>query len=250
MAGGARGPFRLAIAALIAAILTISLGGMTTSTVSGMAFLDWPLANGSLWPENMTLAGYFEHLHRAAATVTGLLSIAIWWKTRRLPSWVRWAAASLILIVSTQGVLGGLGVLKHLPWFTSISHGVLAQATLAYLVVLCFVFSSAWGDRAEVDGGQRRSALKLAAWAVGCMSVAAPARRDRSAHGFDARRLGARRLCDGRGHRRRHRRCVHGPAASNPFPVCARQPVWSTGRSLVQLVLGFAALAVAHGQAP
>lgn len=245
----ARGPFRLAVAALIAAIVTISLGGMTTSTGSGMAFLDWPLANGSLWPENMTLAGYFEHLHRAAAAVTGLLSIAIWWQTRRLASWVRWAAATLILIVSTQGVLGGLGVLKNLPWFTSISHGVLAQGTLAYLVVLCFVFSGAWAKRVEVDAGRRRTAIRLVGWTLGCMSVqllmGAIARHTGSMHAVWGH-VGFALIVASIGG-------IAGAYVSGRFKdvpgvrAAARLVNWTL---LLQLVLGFAALAVRMDKHP
>jgi len=163
------GLYRVAIAALIAAVVTISLGGMTTSTGSGMAFYDWPLANGSLWPDNMTLAGYFEHLHRASATVVGLLAIAMVIMSRGCERWVRWCTIALLGVVVAQGLIGGLRVLKDDPYFTSVAHGVLAQFTLGFIVFLAFVFSRGWLDRVPAPSAHVATARKFVVVALVAM---------------------------------------------------------------------------------
>ncbi len=140
------GAARLALITLICTVLLIGLGGMVTSTGSGMAFKDWPLANGSVWPENMTLAGYFEHVHRLLGALVGVLVVilAIWIGVREERRWLRWLAVGLLLTVIAQGVIGGVGVLKNLPAITSVTHAVLAQITLAMMALLVFALSRVW----------------------------------------------------------------------------------------------------------
>jgi len=171
-------PRRLALGALFAAIVTISLGGMTTSTDSGMAFVDWPLANGSIWPGNMTLAGWFEHLHRVAGALTGLciLSLFVWSVTQR----DRLAADGrpglkahglLLAAVVCQGLLGGFGVLLELPLATSVSHAVLAQITLGLAAFLVFAHSPAWHRRQAAAAEVVRAARKYAVLAIAAIVV-------------------------------------------------------------------------------
>lgn len=143
-----RGPFRLAIALLVVTTITILWGAMTTSTGSGLAFLDWPLSDGKLMPERSltTLPGFFEHFHRIFGALAGMLSLGLW-------AWVEYgqglqveratrllARGGLALIV-VQGVVGGVGVLKGLPALTSVTHGTLAQLTLALFAVLAYQLS-------------------------------------------------------------------------------------------------------------
>ena len=45
-AATSRAAYRLAVVMVACTVLLITLGGMVTSTGSGMAFRDWPLANG------------------------------------------------------------------------------------------------------------------------------------------------------------------------------------------------------------
>jgi cytochrome c oxidase assembly protein subunit 15 len=69
----------LCIAALGWAVLVLQAGGFTTSIQAGMAFLDWPLSNGSLNPPGWLseIDKFAEHSHRLAATGLGLFCIAI-----------------------------------------------------------------------------------------------------------------------------------------------------------------------------
>lgn len=136
VAASARGPCRLAVAMVVVTTVTILWGAMTTSTGSGLAFLDWPTSDGELMPARSlhTLPGFLEHFHRLFGATAGALSLAlaIWLQAGRLGSAAArrtaWFGLALIIV---QGVVGGVGVLKGLPTVTSVTHGTLAQLTLA-----------------------------------------------------------------------------------------------------------------------
>ena len=97
------GLFAFCIFALCWITLLLYAGGFTTTIRAGMAFLDWPLSNGSLNPENWTqdtdmLA---EHSHRLLGQIIGILSLVIlymtWLKESR--SWMRTLSRVLVLVV-------------------------------------------------------------------------------------------------------------------------------------------------------
>ena len=68
-------------------------GGMTTSIKAGMAFLDWPLSNGSVNPDGWLTESdkMAEHSHRLLGMKIGLLSIVLflWTYLRESRDWVR-----------------------------------------------------------------------------------------------------------------------------------------------------------------
>ena len=78
-----RGPDRLLLGccafALGWAIVVFQAGGFTTSIGAGMAFLDWPLSNGSVNPPGWLtdLDMFAEHSHRLAAAKFGLILGAV-----------------------------------------------------------------------------------------------------------------------------------------------------------------------------
>jgi heme A synthase len=115
--GLGRGPFRLAVALVCWTIVVILKGAMVTSTGSGMAYRDWPKADGQWLPESSytTLPGFFEHFHRIAGAIAGLLSLTLvvhLWRCKALSSpGGRVAVLGLALII-VQGVVGGVGVLN------------------------------------------------------------------------------------------------------------------------------------------
>ena len=59
-------------ATLLWAVLVLQAGGFTTSIQAGMAFLDWPLSNGSVNPPGWLteIDKFAEHSHRLAATTS------------------------------------------------------------------------------------------------------------------------------------------------------------------------------------
>src|SRR6266403_424745 len=73
------GLHRLAVATAGATLVLLFLGGLVTSTGSGLAVPDWPLSFGQVFPP-MVGGVLFEHGHRLAATVVGCLTVvlALW----------------------------------------------------------------------------------------------------------------------------------------------------------------------------
>lgn len=163
-----RALYRYAIGVVVAVIVLLKLGANVTSTGSGMAFQDWPLANGSLWPPHMKLAGLFEHGHRVFASFVGLLilGMAIWIQRRDPRRWMHRLGWGLFGLVCLQGVIGGVGVLEHLPAITSVSHGVLGQVILCLTVLVAFAVSPAWRTRVVAHRGQVTTGRRFAAIAV------------------------------------------------------------------------------------
>ncbi|MGA0134177.1 MAG: COX15/CtaA family protein [Opitutales bacterium] len=148
----------LCLGTLAWAALVLQAGGFTTSIHAGMAFLDWPLSNGSVNPPGWLteIDKFAEHSHRLAAAGLGLLCVAIAWahaarEQRRTP---RLAAYALLGLVAAQGMLGGLRVLldqlniggegnaKALTF--AVMHGVNAQLTIALLSGLAVGHLGVW----------------------------------------------------------------------------------------------------------
>ncbi|MBM4061868.1 MAG: hypothetical protein FJ265_12345 [Planctomycetes bacterium] len=176
LAAPPRGPFRLAVGVLVATTVAILKGAMTTSTGSGLAYPDWPLSDGQVMPESSytTLAGFFEHFHRLAAATSGLLALwlALWLQVgrRHVPGLgsarartTAWLGGTLILV---QGVIGGVGVLENLPAVTSVTHGTLAQLTLATFGCLAYQLSARYARTAPVTTVPPGTGRKLAVAAV------------------------------------------------------------------------------------
>jgi len=143
---GLRGPYRLGVLILIVATITIFKGAMTTSTDSGLAFPDWPWSDGEFMPKRSytELPAFFEHFHRLFAATAGLLALwlALWLQFGRLGDRcsraTAWFGGCLLL---AQAIIGGVGVLEGLPTATSVTHGTLAQLTLATFAWLTYQLS-------------------------------------------------------------------------------------------------------------
>jgi protoheme IX farnesyltransferase len=135
---------RLALALVGSTLALIFIGGLVTSTHSGLSVPDWPLSYGRLMPP-MVGGILFEHGHRMVATFVGLLTIVTAVFFRRDPRvWVRRAGWSALGLVISQGVLGGLTVLFKLPKPISIAHGTLAQTFFCLTVALAVWTSPSW----------------------------------------------------------------------------------------------------------
>ncbi len=186
-----RGPFRLAVAMLSVTTVTILWGALTTSTGSGMAYADWPLSDGQLMPESSytQLPHFFEHFHRLFASSAGLIALGLWiwlaWSGRADRRATRTAFLGGCLVL-TQGVIGGTGVLLNLPAVTSVTHGTLAQLTLATFGWLTYQLSDRCRDteiaRDVAPGAGRKLVLFALAVVVAQTVVGAVARHTNSGH--------------------------------------------------------------------
>ena len=156
----------LHVLALLTAAATfplIFMGGLVTSHRAGMSVPDWPNSYGYnmfLFPPRLWIGGIlYEHTHRLMGTVVGMLSLvlAVWaWRVepRR---WVRWLAASVLLGVILQGVLGGLRVVL-VKLNLAIVHACIAQAFLG-LAALIAVVTSRWWIEGKVLSSTPHSCL-------------------------------------------------------------------------------------------
>ncbi|MEZ5277576.1 MAG: COX15/CtaA family protein [Opitutaceae bacterium] len=147
--------------------LLLYAGGFTTSIRAGMAFLDWPLSNGSINPDGWLTESdkMAEHSHRLLATGTGILCIvlAIWLNLRESRSWLRtlgWASLGMVI---TQGLLGGARVLfdqqniggddNRIAQTFAVLHGLTGQLTFCLLIAIAIASSRSWISRnAGLDG--------------------------------------------------------------------------------------------------
>lgn len=156
---------RYAVLVAACTLLLIFVGGLVTTTGSGLAVPDWPLSFGQVFPE-MVGGVRYEHGHRLVAATVGLLTVilALWlWKgeSRR---WVRRLGTIALTTVILQGVLGGITVLLLLPTAVSVSHAALAQIFLCLTVCLAVFTSRSWqqdSPRIEDVGSPSLKALAL-----------------------------------------------------------------------------------------
>src|SRR3989338_10767425 len=108
-----------------ATLFLIFVGGMVTSTDSGLAVPDWPLSYGMIFPP-MVGGVFYEHSHRMVAAAVGFLMLCLTvavqlWEKRK---WVRnltWGALGAVI---AQGILGGITVQFFLPTPISVAHRV------------------------------------------------------------------------------------------------------------------------------
>jgi cytochrome c oxidase assembly protein subunit 15 len=133
------------LATCAATLVLIFIGGLVTSTGSGLAVPDWPLSYGMLMPP-MVGGIFYEHGHRMAATFVGLLTLVFAFWTARAESrpGVRRLAWAALAAVIAQGLLGGVTVLFLLPTPISVLHACLAQTFFCITVALAFVMSREW----------------------------------------------------------------------------------------------------------
>ncbi len=153
---------RLALLTAAATLLLILVGGLVTSTASGMAFPDWPTSAGKsmvAYPWfRATGKAFVEHGHRLAGMTVGILTLAtafgIWFTDSR--RWVKVLGLAASAAVLLQGILGGMRVL-HNSHALAFLHACLAQAFFALNCILATVLASSWGEVQPVPG---RAALR------------------------------------------------------------------------------------------
>ncbi len=140
---------RFAVIAAVAVVPLVAIGGVVTSTETGMAVPDWPNTYGSnmfLYPlSRMTGDIYLEHTHRLFGALVGLTTMTLMIFTLRVDKRgvARGAVIAAFALVVAQGVLGGQRVvLDHRP--LAVVHGVTGQAFLAFMIALAALLSERW----------------------------------------------------------------------------------------------------------
>jgi heme a synthase len=150
---------RLALATLAATAVLIVLGGLVTNTGAALAVPDWPSTFGHnmfLFPWSRMVGGvFYEHSHRLAGALVGLLTVALAAALWREGGRLRLLGLVAVAVVLAQGVLGGLRVVL-LQDTLAIIHGSLAPAFFALLAVLSMLTS----PRGRVAAASLDPALK------------------------------------------------------------------------------------------
>jgi cytochrome c oxidase assembly protein subunit 15 len=162
---------RFAVFTAVCTLTLIFIGGLVTSTGSGLAVPDWPLSYGMLMPP-MVGGVFYEHGHRMAATFVGFLTtiLAVWTARRERRAGVRRLAWGALAAVIAQGLLGGLTVKFLLPTPVSVAHACLAQTFFCIVIALAYVTSREHVGAAAADE-DRAGVFAAAALATGVVFV-------------------------------------------------------------------------------
>lgn len=152
-----------------ATFLLIVIGGIVTSTESGLAVPDWPTTFGYnmfLYPLSEMVGGIlYEHSHRLMGSLVGLLTVGlfIFLLVRDSRKWLKWLGLAALIAVIVQGVLGGLRVTQINRNF-AIVHACLAQAYFALLCGIAWFTSRDWwqdAGRPIIASAQKLRRLSL-----------------------------------------------------------------------------------------
>src|SRR5213592_662720 len=104
-------PHRLALLTTVATFPLLFVGGLVTSTGSGLAVPDWPTTFGYnmvLFPWSRMVGGIlYEHSHRLMGALVGLLTLALAGALWRAGGRLRRLGLVAVAVVLAQGVLGG-----------------------------------------------------------------------------------------------------------------------------------------------
>jgi len=139
--------------------LLIFVGGLVTSTGSGLSVPDWPTTYGWFmftFPLDKWVGGiFYEHTHRLIASGVGALivGLALWLWRAEPRRWVRRLGYVALAAVVTQGILGGITVLWFLPDPVSIAHAGLAQLVFCLTISIALFTSPGW-ERAYARSGE------------------------------------------------------------------------------------------------
>jgi cytochrome c oxidase assembly protein subunit 15 len=172
---------RIALLTAGATFPLVIMGGIVTSTESGLAVPDWPTSFGYnmfTYPLSEMLKDpkiLYEHSHRLMGSLVGLLTIMLFVMliVRDSRKWLKWLGVVAFIAVCLQGALGGLRVLLDGPEVTEFSHNLaivhaivhacLAQAFFALLCGICWFTSRDWIENQNLSEriGDDVSAKKL-----------------------------------------------------------------------------------------
>jgi len=160
---------RYATCLTVATLPLILVGGLVTSTNSGMAFRDWPTSDGAnlfLYPLSLLARPdrFLEHSHRLFGSFVGLGTVVLvlfTFLTER--AWkLRIGACCLLIAVCVQGVMGGTRVTED-SMLLRIVHGYFAHVFFAALLGFSVILSPSWSATGSAARDPALRKLKLLA---------------------------------------------------------------------------------------
>lgn len=160
---------RFGVVAAASVLLILPVGGIVTSTETGMAVPDWPTSEGFnmfLYPlSRMTGGLLYEHAHRLFGALVGLttMTLMIYALLVDRRRWVKVAVVGAFILVVIQGLMGGYRV----TWDNTalrIVHGFTAQIFFAFMCAIAAFLSITW----KSDAAPTRApvAIRGFAWAL------------------------------------------------------------------------------------
>ena len=131
-------PTGLVTVTALAVFAQMLLGSWVSGTGSGLAFPDFPLMNGSLWPSTAAGAEIVQLAHRGLAVV---VTVFVLWTARRVRRSVlapgpRRLAGWAVVLVLVQLALGAANVWSRLSALFVVPHLAVGAALWATLVLL------------------------------------------------------------------------------------------------------------------
>lgn len=158
-----------AVITAVSALPLLTLGGLVTSTASGLAVPNWPgtyQSNMFLYPIALMAEPriYLEHTHRLFGILVGLTTIGLFVFTLAVERrrWVWGVAGVLLALVIVQGLLGAYRVTHKSPWL-AVAHGVLGQAFFCVLCVFAGLVRRSW---IQACMGERGGVAPDTAWPI------------------------------------------------------------------------------------
>ncbi len=160
---------RFGVVNALAIVPLLFVGGLVTSSASGMAFPDWPTSNGRamfLYPLSLMMSDYkqfYEHSHRLFGMLVGIstITLTVYTLVCERRAWVKGAAIGLLVLVIGQGVLGGQGRVVGNSPLMGMLHGILGQLTFGAAVALAACLGR--GFREATSTGVRTVSVTVAA---------------------------------------------------------------------------------------
>jgi heme A synthase len=146
----------LVLAALVAAVAQITLGGVVRVTGSGLGCPDWPLCHGQIVPP-LEAHSLIEYSHRMSASLLGVLviaGVALSWRIRRSNPFALVSMAVALVLVIVAAALGAAVVVTELSWWVVLFHLALAEG-----VVGCITVASVAGWTATTEAPASNSAF-------------------------------------------------------------------------------------------
>jgi protoheme IX farnesyltransferase len=150
-------PTRLVVGTGAVVLAQMLLGSWVSGTGSGLAFSDFPLMHGSLWPSIAGSADVVQLAHRALAVVVVLLVL---WTARQVRRSVptpraRGLAGLAVILVIVQVALGAANVWSRLSALFVVPHLAIGAALWATLVLLYLAFKRAAVAEASAQPSSR-----------------------------------------------------------------------------------------------
>lgn len=131
--GGARAAW---VAAAIATLAQILLGGLVSTNHAGLACPDFPLCHGAWWPAGAGPLVHLQVTHRLGAYALLVLLVVLWVRSRHaVDERIRAGAEVALSLVAVQIVLGVFNVLLAVPVWLTAAHLATATALWALLVL-------------------------------------------------------------------------------------------------------------------